>query len=103
MTQHLHLVLGLVVAASLLACGESKPVRVVPLKVDSAGEYSLDGRKVELSELKHALRELRTSPNIVQLHIYTAPDTKYEAVGRAIVAAQEAGIAQVSFVTTPPK
>jgi biopolymer transport protein ExbD len=86
-----------------LGCGEAKPVRVVSLKVDNAGAYELEARRVEVSELKQEFRALRNSGNTIQLHIYSAIDTKYEAVGKAVVAAQEAGIAQVSFVTEPAK
>ena len=96
-------VLTVAVTALALGCGEAKPVRVVSLKVDNAGAYDLDGKKVELAELKHELRSLRNSGSTIQLHIYSTIDTKYEEVGKAVVAAQEAGIAQVSFVTEPPK
>ena len=96
-------VVTVAITAFALGCGEANPVRVVSLKVDNAGAYDLDGTRVELAKLKYELRSLRNSGSTIQLHIYSAIDTKYEAVGKAVVAAQEAGIAQVSFVTEPPK
>jgi biopolymer transport protein ExbD len=103
MSKRYHLLSAVMSAALVLGCAESKPVRVVPLKVDSAGAYELDGDPVAAAELTHALRDLRSSPNTIDLHIHTALDTKHEAVGKAVVAAQEAGIARVSFATTSPK
>jgi biopolymer transport protein ExbD len=101
--QKLAVVVPIAASALVLGCGEAKPVRVVSLKVDNAGVYELDAKRVEPPDLKHELRALRNSGSTIQLHIYSAIDTKYEAVGKAVVAAQEAGIAQVSFVTEPPK
>lgn len=99
----LAVVVPIALSALAVGCGDAKPVRVVSLKVDNVGAYDLDGRRVELAGLKHELRSLGNSDSTIQLHIYAAIDTKYEAVGKAVVAAQEAGIAQVSFVTEQPK
>jgi biopolymer transport protein ExbD len=37
-----------------------------------------------------------------EVHIRADQQTRYEFVGKAILAAQRAGIAKVSFITEPP-
>lgn len=93
---------AMLAAALTSACGEPAPLKVVPLVVEGAGAYQLDGQPIALPELKHALRDLRNSKANIELHIHTQADVAYEEIARVLVAAQYAGIAKVSFVTTPP-
>ncbi|PND36231.1 hypothetical protein C1O66_21210 [Paucibacter aquatile] len=99
------IVTAFAVVLSLLSasCGESKPVKSSALHVDSEGRYTLDGTKVEPSNLKDALSSLGKSGNTVELRIHTRANSNYQAVGRAVQAAQEARIDIVVFVEEPLK
>jgi biopolymer transport protein ExbD len=97
------LILGTALAILTTACGDTGPTRMVALRVDSAGTFTLDGKIVEYTELKRELQTLSNSTTMIQLNIYSVVDTKYEAVGKAVLAAQEARIARISLVTEPPK
>jgi len=86
----------------LWACGESKPPVTVRLAVAEDGMYSLDRRSVPEGELQHELRSLRSAGTPVLLEIDAHPFAKHEAVGKAVKAAQDAGIDKLAFVTSAP-
>jgi biopolymer transport protein ExbD len=94
---------ALAIAATTASCGEEKPLRIVALHVDADGKYLLEGTQVDLSELKNALRALRSSEVTTELHIHTKPESDFQAVSRAVSTSQESGIALVKFVTQSPK
>jgi biopolymer transport protein ExbD len=52
--------------------------------------------------LKDRLRAIATMDPQPEVHIRGDEKTRYESVGRVILAAQQVGIVKVSFVTEPP-
>ncbi|WP_128003677.1 ExbD/TolR family protein [Piscinibacter defluvii] len=90
------------IALACSACSQSAPPREAQLQVAEDGSYQLNMQPVEQPELKHQLQALRAAGAPVRLEIYAHPMAKHEAVGRAVKAAQDAGVDTLAFVTTPP-
>jgi biopolymer transport protein ExbD len=66
------------------------------------GTYMVNGTTVSLEALKEKLHTIRSAGSTPSLHINASREATYEAVGRAVKAANDVG-ASVAFVTSPPK
>ena len=89
-------------ALVIFGCSQAVPPRDAHLEITEDGRYVLDSQQIGESELKHQLRTLRSEGTPVRLQIYAHAAAKHEAVGRAMKAAQDAGIDTLAFVTSPP-
>jgi len=80
---------------------DTKP-HTVRLSVDAQGTYYWNEAKLDDSELESVLAiEASRNPQ-PELHIRGDVRADYEAVGRVVLAAQQAGIARIGFLTEPP-
>jgi biopolymer transport protein ExbD len=86
---------------------ETKPENI-NLSITADGDLFLGAKKLEgYEQLRdYVITRVReaASANLPQpeVHIRADRQTRYESVGRAIVAVQRGGIAKVGFITEPP-
>ena len=75
----------------------------INLSIDKEGKmYWNQHQLADTTELFERLKKEAVKQPQPELHIRGDQDTKYEPIGRAILTAQRAAIAKVSFVTEPP-
>jgi biopolymer transport protein ExbD len=81
---------------------KTKPENI-ELAVTKDGEIYWNTANVpNVEALKDRLRAIATMDPQPEVHIRGDEKTRYESVGRVILAAQQVGIVKVSFVTEPP-
>ena len=81
---------------------KTKPENI-ELAVTKDGEIYWNTANVpNVEALKDRLRGIATMNPQPEVHIRGDEKTRYESVGRVILAAQQVGILKVSFVTEPP-
>jgi biopolymer transport protein ExbD len=81
---------------------KTKPENI-ELAVTKDGEIYWNTANVpNVEALKDRLRGIATMDPQPEVHIRGDEKTRYESVGRVILAAQQVGILKVSFVTEPP-
>jgi biopolymer transport protein ExbD len=82
---------------------ETKPENVV-IAVDREGDVYWGIQRVpDIETLVNRLKtEVSKKEPQPEVHIRGDEETRYESVGRVIVAAQRAGILKVGFITEPP-
>ena len=81
---------------------EAKPEQIV-LSVDADGAlYWFDTRLSGADALLERLKPLAARQPPPEVHIRGDQESRYEMVGRLVVACQRAGIAKVGFITEPP-
>jgi biopolymer transport protein ExbD len=84
---------------------KTKPENIT-LEVDKDGNTYWSSQKtlvpVTQDELLNRLKEISVTAPQPEVHIRGDQKTPYEYIGKAIMAAQRAGIAKVSFITEPP-
>jgi biopolymer transport protein ExbD len=83
----------------------TKPENIV-IAVDKDGDVYWNNQPVDVSELKDRFADsLRTSiakgEAPPEVHIRGDKDARFEAIGKVILACQEAGILKVGFLTEP--
>lgn len=75
----------------------------INLTIDKEGQMYWNQRPVaDANELFEKLKVEAVKNPQPEFHIRGDQTTKYEAVGKAILTAQRAGIAKVGFITEPP-
>jgi biopolymer transport protein ExbD len=75
----------------------------VIVTVDAQGAtYWFDTRLPDAESLRELLVKIAAMQPQPELHIRGDVRADYEAVGRVVLAAQQAGIARVGFLTEPP-
>lgn len=78
--------------------------RNINLTIDKDGQTYWDQKPFpDHNALVTTLKEEAKKNADVEVHIRADQTSKYEAVGKAILAAQRAGIAKVGFITEPKK
>jgi biopolymer transport protein ExbD len=81
----------------------TKPENIV-IAVDAAENVYFDNKLIDISTLRDLLiRKQEAVKNGVypEVHIRADKRVRFEAVGRVILACQQAGIAKVGFITLP--
>ena len=79
-----------------------KPENVV-LTINENGEIYEGALKYEsIGQLKEYIRKRAVEVPQPEVHIRADKNTRYENVGRAIMAVQLSGIVRVAFITEPP-
>ena len=79
---------------------KTKPENI-NLAVTKEGEVYWNRTQVTTDELLNKLKgESQKNPQ-PEVHIRGDQETRYESIGKVIMTAQRAGIAKVSFITTP--
>jgi biopolymer transport protein ExbD len=83
----------------------TKPENIV-IAVDKDGNVYWNNAAVDFSELRprfaDALRRAQAHGNsLPEVHIRADRDSRFQAIGRVILAAQEAGVPKVGFLTEP--
>lgn len=92
--------------AALVALGAAGPApateanKALLINISREGQYSLDGKPIEQQRLLAAIKAASGGRRF-DLTISSAPQTTYEAVGKAIAAANEAGVSGLRLTTTP--
>jgi biopolymer transport protein ExbD len=76
---------------------------IVLLRVTDRGTYFLKGQQVPESELKQVLEKLRNDQKKMELHILASSSADFQAVGRAVVAAQSARILVIKHIRAQPQ
>lgn len=85
---------------AVAACSESGPAPTAALFVSAGGEYTLEGQLVPAEQLTPRLRELQSKRPGLELTIRTDPRANYQAVGKALQAAQDAGVVHIAVTAT---
>ena len=81
---------------------ESKPENVI-ISVDAQGNlYWYDARMPNVQALVDRLKKVATQNPQPEVQIRGDMSARYAGVGRALLAAQRAGITKVAFITEPP-
>jgi biopolymer transport protein ExbD len=81
---------------------QSKPENI-ELQIVEAGDIYMGARKFEgTGDLKAYILSRATDLPQPQVHIRADSLTRFEAVGRAMMAVQLGGIVKVAFITEPP-
>jgi biopolymer transport protein ExbD len=84
---------------------KTKPENIT-LEIDKEGTTYWSSQKtlvpVTQDDLVRRLKEVSVMTPQPEVHIRGDQKTPYEFIGKAIMAAQRAGIAKVSFITEPP-
>lgn len=81
---------------------KTKPENI-NLAVNKAGDMFWNEQLVPTTAvLLDKLKEIAVQVPQPELHIRGDQETKYESIGRVILAAQRAGIAKIGFITEPP-
>lgn len=65
------------------------------LQIDSAGDYTLDGRPVSAAALRDALQAAQAQAPDLRLRIASANDSDYQAFVGALSLAQRAGVRNI--------
>jgi len=83
----------------------TKPENIV-IAVDKDGNVFWNNAPIDFSELRPrfgaALRAAQSHGNALpEVHIRGDRDTRFQAIGRVILAAQQAGVPKVGFITEP--
>ncbi len=87
---------------------ESNPMResqaqTIVVSVDRAGAtYWFDARLPDALALRERLAQAARQQPQPEVHIRGDARADFEAVGRAVLAAQQAGITRIGFITEPP-
>ena len=90
--------IGIVAATGSGSNAEPSP-EIVLLQVTDRGAYFLKGQEVPDSELKQVLVKLRNDhKKTIELHILASSSADFQAVGRAVVAAQSARIFVIKHI-----
>jgi len=76
---------------------EASPAAAATVAVDAEGGLSLEGRPVGRNELAAALAERRRSDAGLRVLVQADARAPFAAVSRALEAASEAGVGEVSF------
>jgi biopolymer transport protein ExbD len=85
---------------------QTKPENIV-IAVDKDGNVYWNNQPVDFSELRprfgQALLRAQASGQgaLPEVHIRGDRDSRFEAIGRVILAAQQAGVPKVGFITEP--
>ena len=85
---------------------QTKPENIV-IAVDKDGNVYWNNQPIDFSELRprfgQALLRAQASGqgSLPEVHIRGDKDTRFEAIGRVILAAQQAGVPKVGFITEP--
>jgi len=87
---------------------QTKPENIV-ISVDRDENVYYNNQPIEVGELRDrfvdAIRRAQarglSAENMPEVHIRGDKDVRFEAVGRVILAAQQAGILKVGFITEP--
>lgn len=82
--------------------GESPRPQEVRLVVTASGQYLLDGRPVDLADLRARLRELKSGGQPIDLHVVAGARPEYRFVAPALQIVQEEGLGKVGLLTTAP-
>ena len=72
------------------------------LELTAAGQISMDGQTMSLTQLGMVLRERSTRPNF-QLQVMADEKVAYGVVAKVMAVAQSNGANKLSFVTLPQK
>ena len=81
---------------------QTKPENIL-LAVTKDGDYYWNTRRMpDIETIVAALKKESVKEPQPEVHIRGDQDTRYESVGRLVVACQRAGIAKVGFITEPP-
>jgi len=83
----------------------TKPENIV-IAVDKDGDVYWNNAPVDFSELRPRfgqalLRAQAGGRSLPEVHIRGDRDARFEAIGRVILAAQQAGVPKVGFITEP--
>jgi biopolymer transport protein ExbD len=79
---------------------KTKPLNI-NLAVTAEGDVYWAKGKISNDELLEKLKEVTHLEPQPEVHIRGDQNAKYESIGRVLMVAQRAGIAKVSFITTP--
>ena len=79
---------------------KTKPQNI-NLAVTKDGDVYWAKGKISMDELLEKLKDVSQKDPQPEVHIRGDQDARYESVGKVILVAQRAGIAKVSFITTP--
>jgi biopolymer transport protein ExbD len=82
--------------------GEPSRARDVPLVVTDSGQYVLEGRHVDLADLRAKLRELKAGGRPINLHVVAGANPEYKFMAPAMQIVQEEGLGKVGLITTAP-
>lgn len=93
---------AILLAVSLCACGDPGPRTTIVLTVSAQGDMTFEGRPIAANALLQALETRRKQGDPITLLIRAEPTTSYDKVGTAMVRANEAGIADISFKNDLP-
>ncbi len=78
--------------------------QTVTLSIDAAGALFWNGEPVaDEQSLRQQLAQAATQTPPAQLHLRADRDTRYQRIAELMAAAQQAGIAQIGFVTEPQR
>jgi biopolymer transport protein ExbD len=81
---------------------QTKPENIL-LAVTKDGDYYWNTKRMpDIDTLVEALKKESVKEPQPEVHIRGDEETRYESVGRLVVACQRAGIAKVGFITEPP-
>jgi biopolymer transport protein ExbD len=79
---------------------KTKPLNI-NLAVTKDGDVYWAKGKITTDELLEKLKAVSQAEPQPEVHIRGDQDARYESIGKVILVAQRAGIAKVSFITTP--
>ena len=81
---------------------ESKPENII-ISVDTSGNiYWYDARMPNTDALVAKLKEVSRKTPQPEVHVRGDLASRYEGVGKILLACQRAGITKVAFITEPP-
>ena len=86
----------------------TKPENIV-IEIDKKENVYWNNQPIEYSELaprfaaalRRALASGKSAAQMPEVHIRADKDVRFEAVGRVVLACQEAGVLKVGFITEP--
>lgn len=79
---------------------DEKPIT---LSIDASGQYFWNDKSITAEELSARLRESAKINSKQPIHLRADKQTPYEKVSHILATAQEHGMANIGFVTTPKK
>ena len=81
---------------------QTKPENILLAVTKDGDIYWNTRRMADVDTLVEALKKEAVKDPQPEVHIRGDEETRYESVGRLVVACQRAGIAKVGFITEPP-
>jgi len=82
--------------------GAPSQARDIRLVVTDSGQYILEGRPVDLADLRAKLRDLKAGGQPIDLHVVAGMNAAYRFIAPAMRIVQDEGLGKVGLMTTAP-